>query len=282
MRFREIYEMQEGRVDPAPGLVVPAYLQRKYLGPVFDVTELCKGQVVQPDTKIAFPFDAFVLYGKEQQSRTSLFVCVEVELEDGEHWDYQQDGFRLGARHVTVSMFIGVEHHRLTYCGRFSFVVDPNGKVVTGSVYFRTDYTEGSHGVTENEKYANYAIGIVLHTCSLFACRNISLREKQVPDKLQRKQERKHGRRYFKEYVLTITLPEKRAGRIGDSHPTPRTVPLHLCRGHFKTFTAEKPLLGKHTGQYWWQPHVRGDEKNGTIKKDYRIKEAKQPGHVDK
>ena len=46
---------------------------------------------------------------------------------------------------------------------------------------------------------------------------------------------------------------------------------VHLCRGHFKTYTEEKPLMGKHTGLYWWEPHVRGDKKAGLVLKDYEI-----------
>lgn len=46
---------------------------------------------------------------------------------------------------------------------------------------------------------------------------------------------------------------------------------LHLCRGHFKVYTAEKPLFGKYVGVFWWQPQIRGSEDRGTIVKDYRL-----------
>lgn len=49
------------------------------------------------------------------------------------------------------------------------------------------------------------------------------------------------------------------------------TMPVHLCRGHFKVFTAEKPLLGKWAGVFWWQPQVRGNKKNGVVVKDYEL-----------
>jgi hypothetical protein len=47
---------------------------------------------------------------------------------------------------------------------------------------------------------------------------------------------------------------------------------LHLCRGHFREYTDEKPLFGKVTGRFWIPSHARGDEKLGTISKDYKIK----------
>lgn len=48
-------------------------------------------------------------------------------------------------------------------------------------------------------------------------------------------------------------------------------MPVHLCRGHFKVFTAEKPLFGKWVGIFWWQPQVRGNKKNGVVVKDYEL-----------
>jgi len=46
---------------------------------------------------------------------------------------------------------------------------------------------------------------------------------------------------------------------------------IHLCRGHFKTFTKDKPLFGRVTGRYWWQPSVRGNKAKGVITKDYIV-----------
>lgn len=49
---------------------------------------------------------------------------------------------------------------------------------------------------------------------------------------------------------------------------------LHRVRGHFKSFTKEAPLLGKHVGKYWWNPAVRGNARHGKVKQDYRIGET--------
>lgn len=46
---------------------------------------------------------------------------------------------------------------------------------------------------------------------------------------------------------------------------------LHICRGHFKTFT-EASLFGKHTGTYWWESQARGKTARGVVEKDYRIR----------
>ncbi len=48
-------------------------------------------------------------------------------------------------------------------------------------------------------------------------------------------------------------------------------VPLHMVRGHFKTYTPEKPLFGRMTGTYWWAHHLRGDESAGVVHHDYEV-----------
>jgi hypothetical protein len=56
------------------------------------------------------------------------------------------------------------------------------------------------------------------------------------------------------------------------------TLRLHRCRGHFKTFTAEHPLMGKHIGRFWWMPHLRGDPDKGlTIQEPITIQSPHTP-----
>lgn len=45
----------------------------------------------------------------------------------------------------------------------------------------------------------------------------------------------------------------------------------HICRGHFKTYTEEKPLFGSITGTYWWANQVRGSKERGEVKKRYQV-----------
>jgi hypothetical protein len=44
-----------------------------------------------------------------------------------------------------------------------------------------------------------------------------------------------------------------------------------MVRGHFKTYTAEAPLLGKLTGRYYWPPHARGSRDAGEIEHEYKV-----------
>ena len=71
----------------------------------------------------------------------------------------------------------------------------------------------------------------------------------------------------------TIVLPSVRPSG-GSADPAQGTLaeqPLHKVRGHFKTYTAEAPLLGRHTGTYWWGHQVRGSREHGEVVSDYRL-----------
>lgn len=47
---------------------------------------------------------------------------------------------------------------------------------------------------------------------------------------------------------------------------------LHICRGHFATYTEDSPLFGKYVGQFWKAAHVRGSIEAGAVVKDYNVK----------
>lgn len=46
---------------------------------------------------------------------------------------------------------------------------------------------------------------------------------------------------------------------------------LHICRGHFATYTEDRPLFGHTVGTVWRPQHARGREDRGTVAKDYRV-----------
>lgn len=67
----------------------------------------------------------------------------------------------------------------------------------------------------------------------------------------------------------TIKLPHPSSG--GGKGRKTGEIPLHLVRGHFKTYTADAPLFGKTTGTYWWSHFVAGNPSRGMRTADYEI-----------
>lgn len=110
---------------------------------------------------------------------------------------------------------------------------------------------------------------MTLFGISLMHCRNVSVvdTEEKVSRQVRRARERKGKLPALQYKVLRI----KPTGGSGESGETTDVTPMHICRGHFKTYTEEAPLFGRITGTYWWSDQVRGRAKNGVVVKDYKV-----------
>ena len=118
-----------------------------------------------------------------------------------------------------------------------------------------------------------YEIKMVNFALMLLNTKNITTIDNPPPAKLNKKRIKNGKQPLFTYKTLRLQLPaKKRKKGSGLSTATDNTTRLHLCRGHFKTYTEDKPLLGKFTGRYWWQPHARGDKSQGVVMKDYEVK----------
>lgn len=102
----------------------------------------------------------------------------------------------------------------------------------------------------------------------LINCKNIQTEKIKAPEALNKKRRKTGKQEIFDYHVLNVVVPSKRQ----EYHKSTESLfhnRLHLCRGHFKEYTKEHPLFGRLTGLYWWQPHVRGQNKDGIVMKDY-------------
>jgi hypothetical protein len=111
-------------------------------------------------------------------------------------------------------------------------------------------------------------------------CKNVRLDAVQPPEKLSQRHLKRYGRPLFNYRELTIDpmkklLEQQRKGVGGNFRKA-----LHLCRGHFKTFTEDAPLMGHATGTYFWAPHIRGAPNEGVVLKDYRVQAPSKLGRA--
>jgi hypothetical protein len=131
----------------------------------------------------------------------------------------------------------------------------------------------GPSDVCEEEKNdliktAHRVVSYVLSFLKILSCKNVS-QELIVPH--QGRQERRRGDKPEYTYRILKVKP------LGSYHPSATKEEaenhnrVHFCRGHFKQFFPTKPLFGKYTGLYWWEPHVRGKDNSGFVDKDYEI-----------
>jgi hypothetical protein len=118
-----------------------------------------------------------------------------------------------------------------------------------------------------------YDKNVVWMALQLMNCKNISTRPLGSVFSRSSAQKRK-GEPTVK--YQTIVLPGSQTGHHSTGRrPKQDVLALHKVRGHFKTFTPERPLLGRHVGTYWWGWQVRGNPENGVVISDYQLK---QPG----
>jgi hypothetical protein len=102
----------------------------------------------------------------------------------------------------------------------------------------------------------------------LLSCKNIETKLSVPPAALNKKRQKRGKQPLFSYHTLVI----KPVGK--QQHSIPQDLwhnRIHLARGHFKEYTTDAPLFGKITGRFWWQPQVRGRNRDGMIMKDYIV-----------
>lgn len=127
--------------------------------------------------------------------------------------------------------------------------------------------------------YAQFCFPALL-AISFLHCRNIEIRPVTPSEKQSRSYRKKHGKELVRYHVLDIKpirwlIDGYRKGERSDLRRA-----LHICRGHFKTFAPDAPLLGKAVGTFWWGPQVRGSREEGIVLKDYRVLSPSEIGRT--
>lgn len=162
-----------------------------------------------------------------------------------------------------------LDHYGNLYDNKFKywvlrFIATKNKLVDDQLTIDETDeYSEGE------AKRFGYILKIIFATMTFLNCRNI-----QVVDKPQF---RSIARGYAKKgipnivYKELVVTPMGRKTESGSGQCNKGIMPLHLCRGHIKTFTIERPLFGRIVGQFFWHAQMRGNKENGEINKDYKL-----------
>lgn len=97
-------------------------------------------------------------------------------------------------------------------------------------------------------------------------CKNSELVDSTCELKPRDKIERRLKLPSFKRYTLKI---DGRSATRTDGNANLDAPAYHLCRGHFATYTPDRPLFGRLSGRFWIPAHTRGKKSSGEISKDY-------------
>lgn len=147
---------------------------------------------------------------------------------------------------------------------RISLIVGPSGELLEMSWY-------------ENGQDLNDMVFVGCLGLSFMHCKNVSMGKMDVASLISRR-----DACYFpsaprlKYHVLQIGAMRQILRHQGREGEVGLAKALHICRGHFAHYEAERPLFGKYVGTFWRPDHVRGSESRGAVVKDY---EARLPQH---
>lgn len=109
---------------------------------------------------------------------------------------------------------------------------------------------------------------------SFMHCKNVDLVAVE-PDVKVNRERWKAGLHPFVRYHTLDIEPMRRVLKTeGNIEADGIKKALHICRGHFATYTDERPLFGKVSGTFWVPAHVRGTSERGVVIKDYRVSGA--------
>jgi hypothetical protein len=114
-----------------------------------------------------------------------------------------------------------------------------------------------------------------LKALQLLSCRNVQTVAVRPRARDQRRHIKRYKRGLIRYKVLSVKSHELRrlyrSSRRRNGEPS---LPVHLCRGHVKTYGTggRKPLFGKLTGNWYWAPQLRGTKSKGLMLKDYEVR----------
>jgi hypothetical protein len=172
--------------------------------------------------------------------------------------------------------------HPIGPAARWLLALDQEGRWLKNPDTDTTEYVSGVGLVPMSEELPedvaqNFLARTVplvlpaLMTISFMHCRNVNAREIEPPELLSRKWLKRRGQPLVRYHVLNIGPMRRVLDEQGQARSKGLGHAVHLCRGHFKTFTEEAPLFGRVTGEFWWADQVRGRQEHGVVVKDYRV-----------
>jgi hypothetical protein len=154
--------------------------------------------------------------------------------------------------------------------GHVAIAVDHRGQVMGDIVPGLAEIEEQPDRMNQLRTW----LSLVLTTVAFVHCRNVKLQPVDPPRQLNKARVRRGKKPLLRYHVLEIAGMKRVLDGEGRAGESGLKQALHICRGHFKTFTADKPLLGRHVGTYWWHEQVRGRSSEGVVVKDYATRAA--------
>ena len=243
-----------------------------------------KEEIAQDLPCLTLPWSNFIgFYSLQNNGKTPWqrhikeagFVGHSIDSREIEDWEvetfvggkYKDSGYRWV--NVLQLLYAINDHGKRTVCLSgicCAFVLANDGSIINARFLSSPEYTQHFDVMHREFWLAFYPVGLGLCFANYPKITKRDCSAEMNPSEKWVRQTRKPRLRY---YVLDISgLATATAGTVGGNHIDRA---LHLCRGNFATYTADAPLFGKYIGRFWRPMHVRGDQKNGVVAKDYSV-----------
>lgn len=176
----------------------------------------------------------------------------------------------------------GGREHTNSDINGFIFV-GTNGKIAYAGMYggnygdtlisVRSSIEYGMESSRKMQVIVANAAGNATYAIKLLNCKNITTITKEGPATINERRKREGKPPYTSYKVLKLPIGDQQRVVTGNQNNDKNEclTRLHVCRGHFKTYTEDKPLMGRHTGTYWWPQMLKGKKENGQVIKDYKL-----------
>jgi hypothetical protein len=217
--------------------------------------------------KVGILFNAYDHFGWKDENSDEAKVWQESLETDPDNWRWSIEAF----------VYIGGSNNRVSGpIGCWRFFVSADGSLFKESVDLPKCSAFKNFEDSDAALGLNIALAWLVRPAMLaigfLHCKNVNKIEHSSGRNTHSKNSRKINQKKNNKYYTLDIEPMKRVlSRDGNIENSGIKHALHICRGHFKNFTPEAPLLGRATGTYWFSSHVRGSKERGVVKKDYSI-----------
>lgn len=140
------------------------------------------------------------------------------------------------------------------------------------SVEFLRSVSDKTQVLADASKVWSSIAGVTcLMALQFMNCKNVRVASNEPSPKLSKAHEKRHGKPLVRYHTIQIEPMKQVLETEGGIGHNGIKKALHICRGHFATYTDDKPLFGRVTGTFWKPAHVRGSLSEGAVVSDYKV-----------
>lgn len=195
----------------------------------------------------------------------ALAERLNVQMDDASKWLIWMHDFAQ-YKHASKSVIAGPLFSML-------YVVQGDGEVYWHLMY--DTQKKGNPQATEEQYGTQRGLLLpVFFALTFMNCRNVVREERKQPRAESRKHQRTHGVPLSTYQVCRLQVDQPVVVRDTDGVGESKSTPLHICRGHFRHYTKERPLFGHYVGPVWVPMHTRGNAANGVRVRDFEVEKG--------